>query len=230
MTQAGPRGWHAGLVEHRKQRFVADEGPVSYDPTTRSVDAVLSAGSEVARFYGRERLRIDEDSIDLSRVPIPLLDSHNQSSITNAPGRVTSTWFTDQQGEPALAGRLVLNDTPEGRRAEAMIARCEFNSVSIGYIVDTWEIADADGRIIDDVRWDDSDLVYTATRWQLVEASLVSVPADGSASIRTFVRTFAPGGSLNGPGFDVDALVRMQVRTRARMRMRRAGMLVLDEE
>lgn len=211
MTQ-GPRGWHAGLVEHRKQRFVADEGPVSYDPTTRSVDAVLSAGSPVQRFYGVERLRIDERAIDLSRVPIPLLDSHNQSSITNALGRVSSTWFTDQQGEPALAGRLVFNDTREGRRAEHMIRRGEINSVSIGYAVSEWEISDADGRVIDPdyVRWDDTGLTFTAARWELMEASLVCIPADGMASIRSL--------SLGG-GTIADIVARMECRQRMHERV-----------
>jgi hypothetical protein len=35
-----------------------------------------------------------------------------------------------------------------------------------------------------DVRWDD-DLTFTATRWQLFEASLVGVPADAASSIRS---------------------------------------------
>jgi phage head maturation protease len=226
MAQAGPRGWTPGLVEHRKQRFVVDSTapPSSYDETARTVDAILSAGSPVTRFYGREVLAISEAAVDLGRVHggIPVLDSHDQSSITKSLGKISSCWFSDQGGERALAGRISFNATPEGRKAEAMIARREIGGISIGYRVDSWEIADADGRVIDpgNVRWDDTDLTFTATRWELLECSLVAVPADAMASVR----------SLNGHDFDVDALVRMQVRTRMRMRMRRAGMMVHDDE
>jgi hypothetical protein len=216
MTQ-GPRGWTPGLVEHRKQRFVVDSTapPSSYDETARTVDAILSAGSPVTRFYGREVLAISEAAVDLGRVDnggIPLLDSHDQSSISKSLGKISQVWFTDQQGGPALAGRISFHATPEGRRAEAMIARREVSSISIGYIVDSWEIADADGRTIDPdyVRWDDSDLVYTATKWTLMEASLVCIPADGLASVRSL------GGGANTIA---DIVARMGARMRMYDRM-----------
>jgi hypothetical protein len=47
-------------------------------------------------------------------------------------------------------------------------------------------ITDEDGDVVDErnTRWDD-DLIFTATRWQLFEASLVGVPADGAAMVRS---------------------------------------------
>jgi hypothetical protein len=49
-------------------------------------------------------------------------------------------------------------------------------------------ITDADGDVVSEknVKWDD-DLTFTATRWQLFEASLVGVPADAVAGIRSLV-------------------------------------------
>ena len=48
---------------------------------------------------------------------------------------------------------------------------------SAGYRVDDWEITDADGKVLDPdkerINFDD-DLTFTATRWHLYEASLVS--------------------------------------------------------
>jgi hypothetical protein len=57
------------------------------------------------------------------------------------------------------------------------------------YVVREWEVTDAEGRVLDpdkdriDI---EDDLTFTAKRWELLEASLVSVPADASASIRSF--------------------------------------------
>jgi hypothetical protein len=205
MTQAsaGPRGWCAGATDTR----FADVAPQSYDKKSRTVDAVLSMGSPVKRFYGTEILRIDEKSVMLQRMAsgIPLLDSHNQASISNALGRVTETWFN----RGALMGKLKFNDTKEGRIAEGMVARGEIAGISAGYRVDEWEIADQDGRAIDPekemVRWDD-DLTFTATRWELLEASLVAVPADGAAGIRSL------GSGGDRPVPEVDELARRSIR------------------
>ena len=104
---------------------------------------------------------------------IPLLDSHSQASVVNALGRVTKVWF--ERG--ALMGKLKFNDTKEGRIAEGMVARGEITGLSAGYRVEEWEITDADGNLIDPetMRWDETGLTFTATKWELLEASLVSV-------------------------------------------------------
>jgi phage head maturation protease len=181
-----PRGWTPGLIEHREHRFVDTvAAPLTYDEISRSVDATLSMGNLVRRFYGREVLRIDPQSVIVDRLiagGIPLLNSHARGDITSALGRVTRVWFD----RGALMGKLKFNETKEGRIAEGMVRRGEITSVSVGYRVEEWEVSDAEGNVIDSDRahWDD-DLTFTATRWELLEASLVCVPADGSASIRS---------------------------------------------
>jgi phage head maturation protease len=96
-----------------------------------------------------------------------------------------------------------------------MVARGELSGISAGYRVDTWgPVIDSDGDIVDPARanWDD-DLTFTAVRWQLLEASLVGIPADGSASIRS--RSF--GGSRDTIS---DIRTRMHVRQRMAQRHR----------
>lgn len=178
------RRWRPALIETR----LAALGPGTYDKKARTVDAVLSLGSPVKRFYGTEVLRIDQEAIDLSRLQqggIPVLDSHNQQGIGSALGRVKQAWIS----RGALMGKLSFHQTPEGRKAEGMVARGEITGISAGYRVEDWEITDGQGRLLDPeldrIRWDD-DLTYTATRWELLEASLVTVPADASASIRSY--------------------------------------------
>jgi hypothetical protein len=208
MVRTGPKGWHVGLVEHR---FAESKPlPSTYSKTDRTVDAVISMGSPVPRFYGTEVLRIDPASVILDRMVtggIPLLDSHQQIGIGNSLGRVQRVWFSGG----ALMGKLGFNAKAEAPKAEGMVARGEIAGISAGYRVEEWEIADADGRVVEpeSVRWDD-DLVFIAVRWELLEASLVCVPADATATVRSL-----------GGGDDIHAIrTRMQTRERMARRQR----------
>jgi hypothetical protein len=184
MTIIIPKGWRQEQVLHR-----LDAGstltPVSYDKKQRSVDAILSVGSPVKRIFGTEKLRISPECVDVSRVHaglVPLLDSHANTSITSVLGRLARTWFVG--GE--LWGKLVFADTEQGRVAEQMVSRGEISSTSLGYRVEQWSIEDSDGSEVDpdDIMSWDSDLTFVATRFQILECSLVSIPADAEALIR----------------------------------------------
>lgn len=185
MTTFAPPGWKRGATETR----FADIAPSSYDAKTHTVDCVISMGSAVKRFYGTEVLRITPAAVDLTRMDngsvIPLLDSHQGVGINNALGRFQKTWF--KRG--GLMGTIAFNQTPNGKLAEGMVARSEIAGISAGYCVNEWEISDEDGRVIDPdqerIRWDEDALTFTAIRWSLHEASLVTVPADQHSGIRS---------------------------------------------
>jgi HK97 family phage prohead protease len=201
-------------MQHRFADTQVSAGPLTYDRDAGTVEAVISMGSPVERPYGTEVLRISPDAVDLSRLReggIPLLDHHKQDGINSMLGRLTDAWF--ERG--ALVGRFKFNETPEGKKAEGMVSRGELAGISAGYRVDQWQITDEDGDVVDerDVRWNDK-LTFTATRWQLFEASLVSVPADSSSMIRSMPR-----------GFDDLEAIRMRMRTRWRMLCRQLRVL-----
>jgi len=183
-------------------------GPLTYNKSDHSVEAVISRGSPVVRPYGIEVLRISRDAVDLSRVQqggVPFLDHHSQAGIDQVLGRIGNAWID----RGALMGRITFAQTEQGKKAEGMVARGEITGISAGYRVDEWMITDADGDVVDerDVRWDD-DLTFTATRWQLFEASLVGVPADGASMIR----------SLGGRNELADIKARMLARHRMMLR------------
>jgi phage head maturation protease len=207
----GPRGWHAG---RREQRF-ADVAPSSFDAATRTVNAIISMGSPVARFYGTETLRISPEAVGLDRMKngsqIPLLDSHKSDGISSALGRLTKTWFN----RGALMGTLQFNETPNGELAMGMVERGEIAGISAGYCVREWEISDDAGNIVDPegLRWDD-DLTFTATKWDLLEASLVSVPADHLSGIRSMMGSGVDRAMIIGGGV---ADVRQRMLSRHRM-------------
>jgi phage head maturation protease len=183
MKTHGPRGWQPGQT---LKRFAdVAPSPASFDKAARTVDCCISMGSPVVRFYGTEILRISPEAVDLSRMQsgiIPLLDSHQQAGIFNALGRIQSTSFS----RGGLMGQLLFNKTEPGEIAMGMVERNEIKGISAGYTVAEWQITDKKGRKVDpdDISFDD-ELTFEATRWELLEASLVAVPADASSGIRS---------------------------------------------
>ena len=175
-------------VESRGRRLLdASAAPQSYDAAERTVEITLSTGSAVERWYGIEALSMDQAAVNIQRLAssgIPFLDSHNSFGIGSVIGRIVDVWFAEGQ----VKGRAKFAETDAGKMAEGMVARGEMAGVSIGYRVDDWTITDTDGTVIDpekSILNIDDKLTFTATRWELLEVSLVSVPADPDAMIRS---------------------------------------------
>jgi phage head maturation protease len=201
----------AGSIE---RRFLNtwEAASSSYDAEFHSCECIISVGAPVTRFYGTEILEISEAAVNLDRLPVPLLDSHSQATISDVLGRIEECWISGGQ----LHGRIVFAQTERGTLAESMVSRGELTGISAGYRVEEWSAADADGDPVDPARagWED-DLTFTATRWELLEVSLVGVPADAVAGIRSF-------GSSDLT--DV-ATIRARMWTRQRMHDRAQAML-----
>src|SRR5260370_763557 len=132
---------HPDYVNAKPKTFTVKTAPAEPMAATRSmeddgtVEVVLSRGTAVTRFYGREVLEISTDAINLNRIKAgcaPLLDSHRQDSIFAAVGRIDSAWV-EKQDTPraALVGQLAFHETREGKIAERMVARGEISAVSI---------------------------------------------------------------------------------------------------
>jgi hypothetical protein len=177
-----PRAWSP--ADNTQRRF-ADVG--SYDADAHTVKATLSVGAPVKRMYGTEVLSISPAAVDLQRAAnglVPVIDSHQIAGIGNVLGLLKRAWFESGQ----LAGLLAFDDSEVGRMAEGLVTRGTVRGISIGYSVSEWEITDSEGTVVDPDRerlmWD-QDYTFTAKRWELLEVSLVSVPADPEAMIRS---------------------------------------------
>jgi HK97 family phage prohead protease len=148
--------------------------PSSYNKAKRTVEAIFSAGSRVSRWGVFEELAISPEAIDLSRVAlgqVRLLDTHSQGSIDAVFGVVEEARIEGGN----LVGRIRFADTEGGRKAEGMVSRGEITGISVGYRVTTWTLTSLANEVE----------VWRADRWELLEVSLVSVPADPQASIRS---------------------------------------------
>jgi phage head maturation protease len=214
-TIIAPKGWNASKIEHR----FLPSAPLSYNADDHSAECVISAGASVNRGYGKEILLISQSACDLSRIPVPLLDSHSQASVIDSTlGRIDSAWISGGK----LCGRIVFAQTQRGKIAEGMVARGEVTGISAGYSVSQWSVTDDDGDVVDDqnISWNDV-LTYTATRWMLYEASLVGVPAD----IASAIRSHGGGDSANDARIRAEVRERMAIRQGMHERAQAAGKL-----
>lgn len=145
----------------------ASFAPTSLNREAGTVEVVISTGADVKRPGYIERLAIGRENVTLAP-RLPVLDSHRQASIADVKGKVDSVRFDDG----AIVATLRISD-PD---ALAAIERGDVTGVSIGYSVTAWEeTAVPQSR----------DRVRTATAWTLKEVSLVAIPADPSALIRS---------------------------------------------
>jgi HK97 family phage prohead protease len=172
-----PEGFVPGSTLDRRTGDAAVRfAPGSYNASSRTVDLVLSSGARVRRWGIFEELAIAPEAVDLARAAtgqVRLLDSHRQESIGDILGSISDVRFDGG----LLVGRATFADTEAGRSAEAMVARGEVPGVSMGYRVLTWTLSQVENEVE----------VWRADRWELLEVSLVSVPADPAARVRAAV-------------------------------------------
>lgn len=131
----------------------------------RTIPASLSSESPVSRWFGTETLDHTADAINLERAQdgLPLLWQHNHDQPI---GVVENVRLKDGK----LRGVLRFSTNPKATEVFEDVSGGFLRNVSIGYSVDRWE----ESTNSDNIR---------VTGWTLLEASVVSVPADASVGI-----------------------------------------------
>jgi HK97 family phage prohead protease len=144
--------------------------PKSYDATTRTVEAIVATDNPIKRFGVAEVLLMSTAAADLSRAAggrMAFLMNHD-------PDRPIGTVETVAIRGGQLVATLRFADTAEGRKAEGQVARNELTQFSIGYRVHSWSSPNK-GDVAE---------TWRAAGWELLEVSLVSIPADKAAIVR----------------------------------------------
>lgn len=172
--------------DSRGARFATFTGQ-SFDEATRTIEIVLSVGARVQRWGWQEELEISSTAADLGRVAmgqVRFLDHHNQWSMNAVLGVVEDVRIVNGQ----LTGRVRLGESEAATTAAGMIARGELTGISIGYGVRKWQLVELTA---------DEQNVWRAVDWELFEVSLVSVPADPNAGVRSVANV--PGSTATTP-------------------------------
>jgi HK97 family phage prohead protease len=133
------------------------------DLETRRFPAALSSETPVPRYFGNEVLQHTREAADLSRAVegLPLLWNHNSDQPI---GRVNRICLEDGK----LRGDLHFSGNPKATEVFTDVRDGFLKDLSIGYRIDRYE--------------ERGDTVLV-TGWTLLEASIVTVPADASVGI-----------------------------------------------
>jgi HK97 family phage prohead protease len=193
----------------------------SYDPANRTFTAVIATPSPVQRrdAAGAYDEVLPADAFDLSNQNVPLIDSHNRSTVRAILGRTLSI---RREGDVIVAEAQLSSAedvAPIGQR----IADGTLTGMSIGYRPGGWANRSEGGRRI-----------KTATRVSIFEVTLTSNPADPNAAVRHHMEADVPKDTTTEPT-DREALI---ARVRAahalpeewQTRMADAGDEITDDE
>ena len=159
------------MPEARRGRVL----PATIDETARTVELIWTTGARVRRGGWEaydEVLRVDTASVRMGRLKAgaPLLDSHDASSTRGQIGVVEDAWIDGGSGH----ARVRFADDPAADAAWSKVTAGIVRNVSVGYLVHKFQ---EDDRTTPPTR--------TAVDWEPLEISLVTVPADGAAQIRS---------------------------------------------
>lgn len=161
---------------------IARVEPKTIDEEQRTVEVTWTTGARVRRhgFFTDdfdEELSLDEGAVDLGRLNsgAPVLNSHNAFDLTSVVGVVERAWIQGPKGR--REGRAVLRFSdradvePIWRDMRAGILR----NISVGYEVSKWERVERKGDVA----------LMRASSWTPLELSLVPIPADPRAQVRS---------------------------------------------
>lgn len=151
----------------------APKGATStWNASTRTFRATIAASAAVRRYdaEGEYFELLDHEGVELPS-HIPLLNAHRSGDVSDVIGTVEGV----ERIGAHLEAVLRLSARTELAGVATDVRDGVLSGTSIGYVVHEWrEEEDDDGR-----------RTKTAVRWRLIEASIVPVPADDAARIRS---------------------------------------------
>jgi phage major head subunit gpT-like protein len=152
----------------------ASFAPETYNEEDRTVEVVFSTGADVQQYGYVERLNMDAGAIDMKRLNsgnAPLLNAHGAKSLRDQIGVIIRAWIDNGVGRALVRFSRRDDVAPILQDVQDGIIR----NVSVGYIVHRYDKQEREGQ----------KPLYIAQKWEPMEISLVPVPADPSAKVRS---------------------------------------------
>ncbi|MGZ4953567.1 MAG: prohead protease/major capsid protein fusion protein [Methylobacter sp.] len=158
--------------------------PATLNEEARTIELTWSTGAQVRRTdYWDETTWIEELSLDPAHVNLdrlnlgaPLLANHSNWSLTDVLGVVEKAWIQDGEGRALVK----FSEREEILPIIADVKGGILRNISVGYTINKLERQPA---------MKDGLPVYLATDWEPMELSLVTIPADPGAQVRSEGKT-----------------------------------------
>lgn len=160
----------------KTQKRALDLSPSSIIEEDRTVEVIFTSGAAVKRHtwdgHYTEVLTVTTDAVDLTRLNAgaPVLNTHSSYELDDVIGVVVSAWIDGGKGY----ARLKFSERPEADLIWNDVKAGILRNISVGYTIEEHTQSEANGEI-----------TLTATKWTPVEISLVPVPADAGAQVRS---------------------------------------------
>jgi hypothetical protein len=157
--------------------------PSSLDEKARTVELVFSEGTRGLRsnWFGEkwyEELSLQAEHVRLQRANngAPLLDTHSRYSLRDVIGVIERAWIDTENGKKVAKATVRFSERAEVEPIWQDVKTGILRKVSVGYKIHKIEkVEDGEDKIP----------VYRATDWEPLEISLVPVPFDDAATVRT---------------------------------------------
>ena len=172
------------------------------DREQRLVEVSFSSDAPYKRYdfwngkYYEEVLSHEKGAIDLKRLTDVGVVLVNHDSRTLPVGVVESAWVEDASRGKAI---LRFDDDEAGEAVFQKVQKGIMRGVSVGYAVHEWELKKGDDGALDR---------ETAVKWEPLEISIVSVPADATVGVGRAVDLdepdVEPGIEIGGQEVDKD--------------------------
>lgn len=137
----------------------------------------LSFSSEepYMRYFGNEILDHADGACDLSRLNEigVVLFNHDRDKVI---GKIENAWIEENRGK----AKIKFDSDDEARTIMEKVSSGTLRGVSVGYVVDAWEVV-KEGKTSTDGRFEGP--CYIARKWTPLEISIVSVPADSTVGV-----------------------------------------------
>ena len=141
-----------------------------FDEATRTLTLSFASETPCTVWGDKEILIISEDAMDTSRFTqgvMPVLFNHNRDAVIASINRI---WIENKKAY----AEIVFDDDEESLKIMRKVQSGSCRGVSVGYKPKTYEIVDRDAVSAEGF----VGPCYIARKWEVLEFSIVSVPAD----------------------------------------------------
>lgn len=149
----------------------------------RTVELAFSSEEPVLRWGDNEILQHDPECIDFSRITsgvAPVLYNHNRDQVI---GKIEKAWLDTDRKCRAI---VKFDDDEESMSILRKLDSGSIKGVSFGYRVTNWEYVD-DGETSTNGRF--LGPCYVGVRWEILEISIATIPADPTVGIGRSLET-----------------------------------------